>query len=111
MMSFQKGDIVVIPVPFTDNQTVKKRPAIVISNADVHATGDVVVVQITSRMRHDKLSFSLCTEDTTVALPKASVVRIHKIFVLESRLIEKKVSALKPSTYARLVEKIGRVIA
>ncbi len=57
MTRFQKGDIVVIPVPFTDNQAVKKRPAIVISNSDVHATGDVVVVQITSRLRNDKLSF------------------------------------------------------
>lgn len=110
-MRFQKGDIVVIPVPFTDNQTVKKRPAIVISNDDVHATGDVVVVQITSRMRNDKLNFLLNTADMTVALPKTSVVRIHKIFVLESLLIEKKVSALKPSAYARLVEEIGKVIA
>jgi len=31
-MSFKKGDIVVIPVPFTDNQIIKKRPAVILSN-------------------------------------------------------------------------------
>jgi len=109
-MRFQKGDIVVIPVPFTDDQTTKKRPAVVVSNDDVHNTGDVVVVQITSRLRNDTLSFPLSSTDTTVALPKMSVVRIHKIFVLESYLIEKKVSELKPSVYARLIEKINNVM-
>ena len=110
-MRFQKGDIVVIPVPFTDNQTFKRRPAVVISNDDVHATGDVVIVQITSQLRNDKLSFPINPTDTTVALPKNSVVRIHKIFVLENHLIEKKVSALKPTVYAQLVKEIEKVIS
>jgi mRNA interferase MazF len=109
-MKFQKGDIVVVPVPFTDNKTVKRRPAVVISNDDVHATGDVVIVQVTSQFRNDKLSFPINPADTTVSLPKNSVVRIHKIFVLENNLIEKKVSALKPTVYARLVEEIAKVI-
>ena len=110
-MKFQKGDIVVIPVPFTDNKTVKRRPAVVISNDDVHAVGDVVIVQITSQLRNDKLNFPINATDTTVALPKNSVVRIHKMFVLENHLIEKKVSELKPAVYARLVEEITKVIA
>jgi mRNA interferase MazF len=110
-MKFQKGDIVVIPVPFTDNQAFKKRPAVVISNNDVHDTGDVMIVQITSHLRDDKLSFPLNPTDTTVVLPKSSVVRIHKIFVLGSHLIVKKVSALKPTAYSRLIEEIGKIIS
>ena len=82
----------------------------VISNDDVHATGDVVIVQITSQLRNDKLSFVINPTDTTVALPKNSVVRIHKMFVLENHLIEKKVSSLKPEVYARLAEKIAKII-
>ena len=58
-MSFKKGDIVVIPVPFTDNATVKKRPAVVLSDVEVHATGDVLVAQITSKIHHDNLNFAL----------------------------------------------------
>jgi len=46
-MNFQKGDIVIIPVPFTDNKGSKLRPAVVVSNDTVHQTGDVVIVQVT----------------------------------------------------------------
>jgi mRNA interferase MazF len=110
-MSFKKGDIVVIPVPFTDNASIKKRPAVVLSNAEVHAIGDVLVAQITSKTKNDNLSFTLSPADMTVALPKQSYVRIHKLFVLEENLIEKKVSELIPSAYSQLADKISELIA
>jgi len=109
-MSFKKGDIVVIPVPFTDNQTTKKRPAVVISNEDVHNIGDVLIVQITSKKRNDNLSFPLLDADTTVALPQKSYIRLHKMFVLEEFLIEKKVSALTSDAYVRLISAINKII-
>ena len=37
-MNFSQGDIVIIPVPFTDNKGNKLRPAVVISNQLVHQT-------------------------------------------------------------------------
>ena len=109
-MSLKKGDIVVIPVPFTDNKTTKKRPAVVVSNEDVHNIGDVLIVQITSKQRDDNLNFPLSDIDTTVALPKKSYIRLHKMFVLEEFLIEKKVSALTPDAYSRLISAINKVI-
>lgn len=43
------GDIVLIPVPFTDLSSRKRRPVIVISNDDYNGrTRDVVVVAMTS---------------------------------------------------------------
>jgi mRNA-degrading endonuclease toxin of MazEF toxin-antitoxin module len=41
-MNYTKGDIIVIPVPFTDNTTVKKRPAVVVSNDDVDREKSIV---------------------------------------------------------------------
>jgi mRNA interferase MazF len=110
-MRYKKGDIVVIPVPFTDNTTTKKRPAVVISNEEIHTQGDVVVVQITSQQKDDNLSFELTSADTIVAMPKQSYVRVHKIFVLEENLIEKRISALTQYAYRRLIKAINRVIA
>ena len=110
-MSFKKGDIVVIPVPFTDNTTVKKRPAVVLSGNEVQATGDVLIAQITSKVYHDNLSFILSPTDVTVPLLKQSHVRIHKLFVLEERLIEKKVSELIPSAYSLLAGRISVLIS
>ena len=109
-MNFQKGDIVVIPVPFTDHKKFKLRPAIVISNDTVHQTGDVVIVQITSKQKQDKLSIAINNNDVTENLPVKSYIRCHKIFVLEQKLIKGKVSRLKPAKYKELVKEITKII-
>jgi len=109
-MSYLKGDIVVIPVPFTDNRTTKKRPAVVVSNDAVHASGDVIVVQITSQHKNDGFCFPLYANDLTVPLPKQSFIRVYKLFVLEEHLIEKRISSLTSAAYNRLAESIYNVI-
>lgn len=110
-MNFSKGDIVVIPVPFTDNKGYKLRPAVVVSNDMVHQTGDVMIVQITSKLKQDNLSIPITNNDVTVGLPVKSYIRVHKIFVLEQRLIKGKVSSLKIAKYQALVQKINKIIA
>lgn len=109
-MNFSKGDIVIIPVPFTNNKGNKLRPAVVISNQLVHQTGDVMIVQITSQLKHDKLSITLTNEDVTEALPVQSYIRVHKIFVLEQNLIKGKVSSLKTVKYNELIQRISQII-
>jgi mRNA interferase MazF len=45
-----QGDIVLIPIPFTDLSSRKRRPLIVISNNDYNRkTPDIVVVAMTSK--------------------------------------------------------------
>ena len=110
-MTCQKGDIVIVPVPFTDNLRYKLRPALVLSNNLVHKTGDVLIAQITSKSVSDGLSFLLNENDLTVKLPLTSYVRIHKLFVLEEELIKGKVSHLKEEAYQRLIGKIIDVIS
>lgn len=47
--TYQKGDIVLIPFPFTDLSTNKTRPAVVVSVAGFEEqTGDFTVAMITS---------------------------------------------------------------
>jgi mRNA interferase MazF len=109
-MNFSKGDIVIIPVPFTDNKGYKLRPAVVISNDTIHQTGDVVIVQITSKLKQDNLSIKLTNEDITEVLPVQSYIRVHKIFVLEQSLIKGKVSSLKNAKYQELIQRINQII-
>ena len=82
-MNYSKGDIVIIPVPFTDNEGYKLRPAVVISNDTVHQTGDVMIVQITSKLKQDNLSIAITNDNVTEVLPVKSYIRVHKIFALE----------------------------
>jgi mRNA interferase MazF len=43
---FVGGDVVVVPFPFTDLQSSKRRPAVVLAT---FARGDLLICQITSR--------------------------------------------------------------
>jgi mRNA interferase MazF len=48
-MSFSKGDVVLLPYPFTDLKTTKVRPAVVAASASGQYS-DIFVVPITSRL-------------------------------------------------------------
>jgi mRNA interferase MazF len=44
------GDVTLVPFPFTDQSTTKKRPAVVVSSAEYHrTTSDVIVMAVTSK--------------------------------------------------------------
>src|SRR3990172_4699360 len=46
------GDIVLVPFPFTDQTTTKKRPAIVVSSDAYHRDRpDLIVIAVTSQVR------------------------------------------------------------
>ncbi|WP_298374944.1 type II toxin-antitoxin system PemK/MazF family toxin [Azospirillum sp.] len=51
-MTFDFGDVALVPFPFTNQAASKKRPAVVVSNAAYNrAKPDVVVMPITSQLR------------------------------------------------------------
>lgn len=50
--SFELGDIVLVPFPFTNQRTTKKRPAVVVSSTAYNtARPDLIVLAITSQSR------------------------------------------------------------
>ncbi len=52
MTSFEFGDVVLVPFPFTDQSTAKKRPAVVVSSAAYNAERrDLIVMAVTSQVR------------------------------------------------------------
>lgn len=51
-MTFEFGDVVLVPFPFTNQRASKKRPAVVVSNRVYNtARPDLVVMAITSQLR------------------------------------------------------------
>ena len=61
-----QGDIVLIPIPFTDLSSQKRRPVIVISNDEYNRSApDVVVVAMTSNPASSPYSFSINAADLT----------------------------------------------
>lgn len=51
MTTFRRGEVLLVPFPFSDLSRTKRRPALVISSdAYNHASNDVVIAQITSNV-------------------------------------------------------------
>jgi mRNA interferase MazF len=55
---FVKGDIVILNFPFSDLSATKRRPAFVLANL---GDDDVVLCQITSHIRQDKIDKAVQT--------------------------------------------------
>ncbi|MCE7986897.1 MAG: type II toxin-antitoxin system PemK/MazF family toxin [Caldilinea sp. CFX5] len=87
----KQGEIVLIPVPFTDLSSTKRRPVIVISNDDYHQTTvDMVVVAMTSNPTPSPYSFTITTSDLIQgSLNRPGTVRVDKIYTLDQSLIVK----------------------
>lgn len=86
-----QGDIVLIPVPFTDLSSTRRRPVIVLSNdAYNRSTSDMVVVAMTSNLTAHPHSFILTSADLVLGtLNHPGRVRVDKIYTLSQRIAVK----------------------
>ena len=51
MTSYERGDVVLVPFPFSERPVAKRRPAVVVSSNTYHkASDDVIIAQITSKL-------------------------------------------------------------
>ena len=105
-MSYNQGDIVLVPFPFTMGTSSKVRPVIVVSNSTVNNTEDVILAQITSKPRKDVFTYALENEKLSESLNLSSQVRCHKIFIVQKTTIYKKISTLNQIGRSELREKI-----
>ena len=97
MTGYESGDVILVPFPFTDQSTSKRRPAVVISSSAYHADRpDVILMAITSQVR-----------------PTTAVDEVPVTHVDQSGLL--KPSVIKPviATIARelIIRKLGRLHA
>ena len=87
----EQGDIVLIPIPFTDLSSQKRRPVIVISNNDYNRKSvDIVVVALTSNPVTVDYSFTITSSDLEKGqLNRPSKVRVDKIYTLSQAIVVK----------------------
>ena len=110
----RRGDVVLIPFPFTDLSTFKQRPALVLSSDEFNAgSQDVITAAITSHLSHHALAgdFTLREQDLRAGgLPRASTVRLGKIVTLDKRLIRKKLGCLPEHTVREIGVKLHSLV-
>jgi len=94
-VTYKLFDVVVVPFPFTDQNTDKKRPALVLSDLKTFndITENCVLAMITSSKNSPWPLDTNIGSIQKAGLPAPSIVRM-KLFTLDSRLIIKKIGCL-----------------
>jgi mRNA interferase MazF len=97
------GDIVLLRFPFTDGQTVKRRPALVINDTN---DGDIILCRITSQIY--KTNFDILIDNWEKAgLKLPSVIRVHKIATLEKNMIEVVMGQIDDATKEKVIKTVN----
>lgn len=103
-MHAHQGDIVLIPVPFTDLSSRKRRPVIVISSDAYNAAGhDMIVVAMTSNPAQSLWSFRIDSSDLDAGrLNRPGTIRVDRIYTLAQSLAAVRFGAVTQNVLDRI---------
>lgn len=104
MARFIKGDIVVIPFPFSDLSANKRRPALVL--ADLPGN-DIILCQITSQKVRDGDAIELTDHDmVNGSLKQSSNIRPNRLFTADKAIIVYKIGSITTIKLQQIRDKI-----
>ena len=111
MTSYSFGDIVLVPFPFTDQTTSKKRPAVVISSQAYHQEKrDLILMAVTSQVGSTRpVGEVLVTDWQEAGLLKPSIIK-PVITSLEKRMVLRKLGRLNAQDRQRLSDSLGIIL-
>lgn len=97
MTAYKRGEIILVPFPFSNQSAIKKRPAVIVSsNKYNNLSSDVIIMAITSQIQNIYDIGERRLEDwQTAGLLKPSAIK-SAISTLEQKLIIKKLGSLSP---------------
>ena len=108
MAKFVKGDVVVVPFPFSDLSQSKRRPALVVADLE---GDDIILCQITSQFNKDSYIITIRDEDFKQGnLRQISNIRPNRIFTADKSIIIYKVGTLKKNIIGTIINKIIEII-
>ncbi len=103
-MNYKQGDILLVPFPFTDLSTTKKRPVLVLSKTtDNELSEDLITCAITSK--HRAFSYSIVIDNNNIedgSLPVKSTILTSKLFTIEKGLVLNQIAKLDDQTLEKV---------
>ena len=104
MEEFVKGDVVVIPFPFSDLSSIKLRPALIIVELP---NCDVMLCQIASKQETDGFPIGINKKDfSSGGLDPLSFVRPNRIFTDEKSIIKYRTGSINIEKQKEVRDKI-----
>ena len=111
MMTYKFGDVILVPFPFTDGSSSKKRPAIVISSDSYNQSKpDLILIAVTSQVNTDlQFGETLVTDWSAAGLLKPSIIK-PVIATVEKNLVIRKLGELKSPDLEALENTLQQII-
>ena len=108
---YERGDIVIIELPFSDATGSKLRPTLVVSNSQYNSNRkDVLLAKISGSYYETEWEIKLQKEDVIgEELKKDSYIDIGFITTSEKSLIKKKVGKLKKEKLEEVIRKLEKL--
>jgi mRNA interferase MazF len=108
----EQGDILLVPIPFTDLSSQKRRPVIVISNNRYNQnTTDLVVVAMTYNPVEAAYSFTITSADLEKGkLNHPGEVRVDKIYTISKAIVVKTFGRVNEPVLARIRKELGELV-
>lgn len=108
-MPFERGDLLLVPFPFTDLSAAKRRPVLLLTRPDGY--GDFIALPITSRLRVDHGVALTAADLATGVLPRASWVRTDRVVTLNVSLVVRSVARVSEPVVAAAVAQLCAYLA
>ncbi|MEH2291014.1 type II toxin-antitoxin system PemK/MazF family toxin [Nostoc sp.] len=108
MAGFVKGDVVIVPFPFSDLTDTKRRPALVIATLQ---GDDLILCQITSQAVSDIYAIQLNNSDFNYGrLNQPSNIRPNRIFTADKQIVLYQAGQIKLEKLTEIINKIIEII-
>lgn len=100
----ERGDLLLVPFPFTDLSAAKRRPVLAITASDSY--GDFIALPVTSRPQAE-YGLPITTADMADgSLPASSWIRTNRIVTLNSGLVVKTIGRVSETVVAVAIERL-----
>ena len=101
-IEYAQGDIVVVPFPYTDRQTEKRRPALVISNGKVSLDHGLVWLAMITSAENYKWSGDVDVAGAATGLTSPSLIRSAKLATVDTSRIIRVAGKVSDETWSEV---------
>jgi len=107
-MTCNPGDIIGLPFPFSDLASRKKRPVLVLTEAD--SRGDFMGLAITSVLTEDNAVSIESLDMRDGFLPQKSWIRYDKIFTLSTSTVVRHYGSIKEDVFSEVINNLCQYV-
>ena len=100
---FERGDLLLVPFPFTDLSATKRRPVLALTGPDSY--GDFIALPVTSRPQMEHGVGLKAESLSRGTLPAPSWIRIDRIVTLNAGLIVRTIGHVRDDIVQQSIER------